>query len=150
MPQSFDSVLLHLVFSTKGRQPLITDSVAPKLHAYLAKVCQEMGSQAIIVNGMADHVHILCSLSRTVAISDLVERVKKRSSKWIKTLAAEHGSFQWQPGYGVFSIGKSNLEKLKSYIRDQPIHHRKHSYKEEFLALLRKYGVEPDEAHMWD
>ncbi len=150
MPQSFSAIHIHLIFSTKNRLPLITSNIAPALHAYLSTVCRAMNCPTTIVNGTSDHVHILCSLSRTVPVCDLVEEVKKRSSKWIKTQGEALSQFQWQVGYGAFSIGQSGIKDLRQYITNQAKHHRHRSFQDECRALLAKYGVEPDEQHMWE
>src|SRR5437773_132412 len=110
MAQSLASLLVHLVFSTKNREPWITPELETELHPYLATVCREMDSPSLTINSTADHVHILFSMGRTVALCDVVEEVKKRSSKWAKTKGPEFAQFQWQAGYGAFSIGESMVE----------------------------------------
>ena len=109
-----------------------------------------MGCPAVIINGTADHVHALFRLSRTVAISELVEELKKRSSKWLKTKGKAFAGFQWQTGYGVFSIGESGLEAARIYITRQKEHHRRKTFQEEFLDFLAKYRIEYDERYVWD
>jgi REP element-mobilizing transposase RayT len=150
MPQSLSSIFVHLIFATKNREPFITTEIEPELHAYLAAVCRECDSPALLVGGTANHVHVLCALSRKVAVADLVEEVKKRSSKWIKTKGAGLRQFQWQTGYGAFSIGRSNVDALKSYIAGQKEHHRRRTFEEEYRALLDRYGVEYYEKFVWD
>lgn len=150
MPQSLSSILIHLVFSTKHREPFITPVIEPELHAYLAAVCKECGSPALIINGTTNHVHLLCALSRTSTVAALVEEIKKRSSKWIKSKGAEFRGFQWQTGYGAFSIGESNVGALKKYIAGQKEHHRRQSFEMEYQRFLEKYGIEYDERYVWD
>jgi putative transposase len=150
VPQSLSSILIHLVFSTKHREPFITTNIEPELHSYLAMILREFNSPAISINGTTNHVHVLFALSRTVTIADLVEEVKKRSSKWIKTKGIEYRNFQWQTGYGAFSIGQSTVEALKKYIAGQKEHHRHRSFEEEYLNFLEKYGVAYDEKYVWD
>jgi putative transposase len=150
MPQSLSSILIHLVFATKNREPFITSEVEPELHAYLATVLRECDSPALLVGGTKDHVHILCALSRKASVADLVEEVKKRSSKWIKTKGTGFRTFQWQAGYGAFSIGQSNVEALKKYIAGQKEHHRRTTFEDEYRAFLVRYGVEFDERFVWD
>ena len=106
MPQSLANLLVHVVFSTKDRRPLIDDTVRPKLHGYMAGILKEIESPALIINSVADHVHILCALSKNLAACKLVEEVKKSSSKWMKTQGVP--LFSWQNGYGVFSVSESN------------------------------------------
>jgi REP-associated tyrosine transposase len=150
MPQSFSSIHLHLIFSTKRRAALISDEIAPELYAYLAKVFLEMDSPALIIGGTEDHVHILCRFSRTVTVASLMEEVKKRSSKWIKTKGDALRDFQWQTGYGAFSVGQSALGDTRRYIAGQKEHHRRRTFQDEIRAFLAKHGLEPDEEHMWE
>jgi REP element-mobilizing transposase RayT len=150
VPQSLSSILIHLVFSTKHREPFITTEIEPELHPYLATVFRECGSPAITIGGDKDHIHALFTLSRTWAVADVVEEVKKRSSKWIKTKGSRFSQFQWQAGYGAFSIGQSNVAALKKYIAMQKEHHRRRTFQQEYLDLLRKYNVEYDERYVWD
>src|SRR6266436_6006660 len=119
MPQSLSSILIHLVFSTKNREPFITPAVEPELHPYMAKIFRELKSPSLAIDGTADHVHIVFSLARVITVADLVEEVKTESSKWIKTKGREFRNFHWQRGYGVFSIGQSNQESLKRYVLNQ-------------------------------
>jgi putative transposase len=150
MPQSLASVLVHLVYSTKNRVPSIMPEIEGELYAYQGAVLREMDCPCLTINGTADHLHMLFSLARTVALSDLVEEVKKRSSKWLKTKSPTLRSFQWQTGYGAFSIGRSGVEGLKRYIADQKEHHRKTSFEDEYRSLLKKYQVDFDERYVWD
>ncbi|MBI4467868.1 MAG: IS200/IS605 family transposase [Acidobacteria bacterium] len=150
MPQSLSSILVHLIFSTKERQPYITPAIEPELHAYMATIFRALKSPAISIGGTKDHVHSLFTLSRTVSVADLVEEVKKSSSKWMKTKGNEFRHFQWQRGYGAFSIGQSNVAALLKYIRDQKGHHRQRTFQEEFRTFLAKYRIECDERYVWD
>ena len=153
MPQSLNKVILHMVFSTKDRMPLIDDEIRPRLHAYIATLLREIEppqSQAYRVGGVADHVHIACSLPRTVTISKLIEIVKKESSLWIKKQDPKYEKFYWQSGYGSFSVGPSQLDQLIRYIDNQEEHHKTVSFQDEFRALLRKYNIEYDEKYVWD
>lgn len=151
MPQSLSKIYLHLVFSTKNHQPFIDELIQPELYAYMAKVLyQECGSPAKIIGGVADHAHILLNLSRTCAVAHLVEMVKKRSSKWIKTKGDKYRLFQWQTGYGVFSVSESNVKTVVAYIANQREHHKKDTFKDEFRRLLEKHNLEYDEEYVWD
>jgi REP element-mobilizing transposase RayT len=150
MPQSLSKVLLHVVFSTKNHERLITPDIQPKLFAYLAGVCRANGSEAYRVGGTEDHVHIACTLPRTLTISKLLEEIKKSSSAWIKGQDPRLRDFAWQAGYGAFSLGQSQLGHLLRYIQNQAEHHRKKSPKEELLEILRKYEVPFDERFLWD
>ena len=151
MPQSLARVVLHIVFSTKNRGPFLKDAdLRSRLHAYMAGVLQKIRCEPILINGTEDHVHILCNLSRTIAIASLVEEVKKSPSKWVKEQGPAYRDFYWQGGYGAFSVSQSNIEKVRGYIATQEEHHRKVSFQEEFRALCRKHGMEIDERYVWD
>ena len=150
MPQSFSVVLLHIVFSTKNRAPIIRRDVESDLHAFLGGITRDCGCVALDIGGTEDHVHLLCSLSRTITIASLVEDVKTRSSKWLKTKGKSYGQFHWQNGYGAFSIGKSQEGALKRYIARQKEHHKRVSFQDEFRTILRKYVVQWDERYVWD
>ena len=150
MPQSLSLVIIHVIFSTKERRPFLDPAARPKLHAYLATIARNLGCEAYRVGGVADHVHLAIRLSRTVTISDLVQELKTSSSKWVKTLSSDLTAFAWQRGYGCFSVGPSDLDALRSYIDDQENHHRTRTFQDEFRMFLKKYGLEYDEAYVWD
>ena len=150
MPQSLSFLLIHIVFSTKDRAPLLTPEVRPDLHAYLATVTRNAGCECYRVGGVADHVHLAIRLSRTVTVAHLVEELKTSSSKWLKAQSPALAHFAWQNGYGVFSVGPSDLEALRKYIDTQEEHHRTHTFQEEYRAFLKRYGVEFDERYIWD
>lgn len=150
MPQSLSVILVHLVFSTKNREPLLRPDVLPAMYPFLGGIARDCGCPMLDRGGTEDHVHLLCSLSRTITVAALVEKLKTRSSKWLKTKGTAYASFHWQNGYGVFSIGRSQQEALKRYIAGQAEHHKKVSFQDEFRLLLRKYGVEYDEHYVWD
>ncbi len=150
MAQSLACVLVHIVFSTKNRVRLIMPDVESELHAYLGGICKRLKSPALSVGGTDDHVHLLCSLARTVSLSDLLEEVKAGSSKWMKTKGSDYASFLWQDGYSAFSIGRSGEPNVRGYIDRQKEHHRRVSFQDELRAFLRKYRVEYDERYIWD
>jgi putative transposase len=150
MPQSLASILVHIVFSTKNREPLIQPEIEPELFPCMAKLCQSVNSHALLINGTKDHVHMLVNLGRTVAIADLVEEVKSHSSGWIKSKGPDYHHFYWQSGYGAFSIGQSGVEGLKKYIATQKEHHLETTYQEEFRELLHRYEIAYDERYVWD
>ena len=114
MPQSLASILIHLIFSTRNREPFITTAIEPELHPYMAKIFRELKSPSLTINGTSDHVHMLFSLGRTINIAELVEEVKTESSKWIKTKGPKFSNFHWQRGYGAFSVGQSQVSEVKS------------------------------------
>lgn len=150
MPQSLSNVLVHLVFSTKHRQPLIDAAIQPNLHAYMATICKSTDCPAIKIGGVDDHVHIACRLGRTTTVAKLVQEVKQDSSRWMKTQGERYEAFAWQNGYGAFSIGQSQLDRLVDYITRQREHHAKETFQDEFRGILRRYGVAFDEAYVWD
>ena len=150
MSQSLVKLSTHIIFSTKYRQPLIDAVIEPELHAYLGAVCNEIDSIPVKVGGYTDHIHILCLLSKKVALMDLLEEVKKRSSKWIKEKGEAYKDFYWQRGYGAFSVNPSELEVVIRYIENQHEHHTKRTFQDEFRGFLKKYNVEYDERYVWD
>ena len=150
MSQSLSKVILHIIFSTKNREPWLESDVRPRMHAYLATVCRDLGAELVRVGGVADHVHIVTTLPRTVSQAQLVEEIKKASSKWIKTLDARYRGFFWQRGYGAFSVSPSQLDTLVQYVEAQQEHHRTRTFQEEYRELLRRHGVDFDERYVWD
>jgi len=150
MPQSLARLHIHLIFSTKNREPVLHDTVRDSLHRYMATVLQNLGCPPVLINSVADHVHILFELGRTVAVSDAVEQVKKTSSKWIKTQDAEFVRFAWQAGYGAFAVSQSNVSAVRQYIAAQQKHHRKKSFQDEYRAFLQRHNVPFDEKYVWD
>ena len=150
MPQSLGNVIIHLVFSTRDRARLIDGALRAPLHAYLATACRSCGCEAYRVGGAADHVHVAARLGRTVAVSGLVQTVKTDSSKWAKTQGARYRCFQWQRGYGAFSVSPAHLKTLTDYIDMQEEHHRRETFQEEFRRLLNKCGIAFDERYVWD
>ena len=150
MSQSLSAILVHLVFSTKNREPFITPAIETELYPYMAKVLRELKSPSLAIDGASDHIHMLFSLARVITIADLVEEVKTSSSKWIKTKGREFRNFHWQRGYGAFSIGQSNVTALKRYIRGQKHHHRRITFQDEYRKFLKAYGINYDERFVWD
>jgi putative transposase len=150
MPQSLSSILIHLVFSTKNRESFITPAIEQELHPYLATIFRALKSPALAIDGTTDHIHILFCLGRVMRIADLVEEVKTGSSKWIKTKGPGFRNFHWQKGYGVFSIGQSNVAALKRYIHGQKRHHRRVTFQDEYRKFLKRYEIEYDERYVWD
>jgi len=150
MPQSLSSILIHLVFSTKNREPFITPAIESELHPYIATIFHNHKSPSLAIDGTRDHLHMLFVLGRTITIADLVEEVKTVSSKWIKTKGREFRNFHWQKGYGAFSIGQSNVAALKRYIRGQKQHHRRVTFEDEYRNFLERYEIEFDERYVLD
>jgi len=150
MPQSLSRILVHIIFSTKQRLPLLKDDIHLELRRYMATVLKEHESPAIEIGGVADHVHILCVLSKNYPVCKIVEEAKKSTSKWLKTRGDWLAQFQWQNGYGAFSVSQSHEAEVQRYIQDQKEHHRKMSFQDEFRRFLDKYRVAYDERYVWD
>ncbi len=150
MGQSLVRNYIHLVFSTKQRQPLIHPPVEVELHKYLGGICNKLDCQVITVGGHPDHVHILCMLSKKITLIKLMEELKSHSSKWIKTLGVGYERFYRQDGYGAFSVNPSEIDTVITYIAKQKEHHRKKTFQEEYRSFLKKYNVEYDERYVWD
>jgi len=151
MPQSLAKILVHAVFSTKDRRPLLRDhSTREELHRYIGGILNQLDCQSVIVGGVEDHVHVLCVLSRTCQAAEMVKEIKRGSSLWLKTKGADLLDFAWQRGYGIFSIGFSQIKTVQNYIARQEEHHRKGSFQDEFRELLRRYEIEFDERYVWD
>jgi len=151
MPQSLSNILIHLVFSTKNREPYLrTPELRGIMTGYMVGILQNIKCPSLIVGAVEDHVHILCSLHRTVTVARLVEELKTSSSVRIKEEGPALRDFHWQNGYGVFSVSPSNVEPVKAYIANQEEHHRKRTYQEEFRLMLERHGIEYDERYVWD
>ena len=151
MPQSHSNVILHIVFSTKNRHPFLDADVRVRMHGYLATLCRDLDSTCYKVGGVADHVHIVTSLPRTLTQSQLLEDIKKKSSGWIKGIdPTRYGKFSWQRGYGAFSVSPSNRDKVVRYATEQEESHRKQTFQEEYRHLLTKHEIEWDERYVWD
>jgi putative transposase len=151
MSQSLSNVLLHVIFSTKNREPFLENEILRReAHAYLVGSLRSIDCPALIVGGVADHVHALCRLGRTTTIAELVETMKVESSKLIKRHELGVPSFGWQNGYAAFSVSLSNAERVIRYIEGQEAHHRVKTFQDELREFLRRHRVEFDERYVWD
>lgn len=150
MPQSLAKNIIHLVFSTKNREPVLSEAVRGPLCAYASAVLRDLDSPVVAINAWRDHVHILFELSKNHSLAQAVMEVKRATSKWIKTQGTGFARFHWQSGYGAFSIGQSGVEEVKAYIANQAKHHGARSFEEEFRSFLNRYQVEFDERYVWD
>ena len=150
MPQSFASLHVHIVFSTKGRLPLIDESMQSRLYHYLSGIVRNQDSQLIKAGGMPDHIHLLCSLGRQTAVADLIRTIKTNSSKWIHEQYSHNQNFAWQNGYGAFAVSYSKMESVQKYIANQAEHHRVRSFQDELRELLKRHHIEIDEKYAWD
>lgn len=151
MSQSLAKIVVHAVFSTKERRPFLRDlSLRTELHSFIGGILNGRDCQSIIVGGVEDHVHLLCTLSRTCDAASLIKEVKRGSALWLKTKSPDLGNFAWQNGYGIFSIGVSQIETARRYIAAQEERHRKVSFQDEYRQLLRRYTIEFEERYVWD
>jgi putative transposase len=151
MSQSLAKIVVHAVFSTKERRPFLRDiSLRTELHSFIGGILNGRDCQSIIVGGVEDHVHLLCTLSRTCDAASLIKEVKRSSALWLKTKSPDLGNFAWQNGYGIFSIGVSQIETARRYIAEQEERHRKVSFQDEYRQLLRRYTIEFEERYVWD
>lgn len=150
MGQTLIKNYIHIVFSTKHRKPLITEDIEEELFAYIVGVCNNHECYSVRVGGYLNHIHILCHLSKKIALTKLVETVKANSSKWIKTKGSEFQDFYWQNGYGAFSVGYKHVEPVLNYIANQKEHHQKTKFKDEYRNILQKNEVEFNEQYVWD
>jgi putative transposase len=150
MGQSLVKNYIQIVFSTKHRKPMILPPIENELHAYIGGICNRLNCTVIKVGGYTDHVHILCMLSKNVALAKLLEEIKSHSSKWMKTKGSNYHDFYWQNGFGAFSVKPSEVEHVITYIADQHQHHCKTAFQHEFIDFLVKYDMEFDERYVWD
>jgi REP element-mobilizing transposase RayT len=147
--QTLTSLLVHIIFSTKNRTGLITPEVEPDLFAYIGGILKHNQSRLLDAGGTSDHVHLLVSQSKNIALSALLQEIKQGSSLWIKSQGDEFGHFHWQDGYAAFSIGQREVPNLKRYIAGQKEHHRKQSFQEELIQFFEEYGLAYDERYLW-
>jgi putative transposase len=151
MPQSLATILIHVVFSTKGHRPLLQNpAFRVDMHRYIAGVSARLDCPAIIVGGAADHVHLMANQSRTIALAEWIKELKRASSLWAKEKSSRWSLFQWQAGYGAFSVSQSQKWRVEQYIRSQEEHHGQLSFQDEFRQLLKKHGITFDEQYVWD
>lgn len=150
MSQSLSNVLLHIIFSTKNRHPFIDENIEPELHAYIASISSQHGCYVHKIGGVEDHLHIFLKLARILSISDLLEEIKKNSSKWIKTKGQKYCDFSWQKGFGAFSVSESQNKAVEVYIGNQKEHHKKQSFQDEYRKLLQLNNIPYDERYVWD
>jgi REP element-mobilizing transposase RayT len=139
------NLLYHIVWSTKGRDPWLDATVRTRVHEYLGGAIRDEGGAALIINGTADHVHLLARLRQDKAVSAVIGAVKANSSSWVSRTFPQRSAFAWQEGYGAFTVSESQMEKVRTYIANQEKHHRAVSYLEEVKRLLTAHGVAFDE-----
>jgi REP element-mobilizing transposase RayT len=150
MAQSLAKLLIHLVYSTKRRRPMLPPTPYVELHSYAQGIFKDQKCHLIEMNNVADHVHALFELHRTASVASVVMHVKKGTSRWLKEQGPEFKDFDWQDGFGAFSIGRSQRVDVVEYIRGQQERHARISYQDEFRAFLASYEIEFDERYVWD
>ena len=150
MGQSLVKNYLHIIFSTKYRQPLIIPTIENELHNYLGGICKNLEWYPVKVGGYTDHIHILCILSKKLPLVKLMEEIKSHSSKWVKIKNEGLQNFYWQDGYGAFSVNPYEIDVVKGYIENQHEHHKKKTFQDEYRTFLKKYQVDYDERYVWE
>jgi REP-associated tyrosine transposase len=148
MAHTFSNLLYHIVFSTKDRVALIRGDLEERLYAYTGGIIRGEGGALLEIGGTADHVHLLAKFKTDVAVSDMLKKIKGKSSKWVNDLADSADPFYWQEGYGIFSVSESAVERVRRYIRGQKEHHRRVSFKDELITLLRRHRIPFDERYL--
>ena len=149
MSQSLCKIYLHIIFHVKTTSPNIADEHLERVHSYIGQLVNSTGCQVIRVGGINDHVHIVCLLSRNENVAHLVEEVKRNSSRWIKTIDARYEQFAWQGGYAVFSVSQSVVDKTVAYVSNQSEHHKRVSFRDEYIQFLKLYNIEYDERYVF-
>ncbi len=150
MPQSLSNTIIHTVFSTKNRIKIIDENIENELFGMIGNECNKLKCNTIIAGGYVDHIHILCKLHRTISQSNFVKTIKAHSSHWMKEQGKQYAQFYWQDGYAIFSVGRNDVNRLVAYIKNQKEHHRKKTFKNEYLDYLRIHEIEYNEEYLWD
>ncbi len=149
MPRSYTNLIYHIVFSTKDRLPLITVDREERLYDYIGGIIRGLGGISLGINGVEDHAHILAKLRPDKSVSDVLRDLKSNASGWMHNVFPDAKDFSWQNGYGAFSVGPTEIERVKRYIANQKIHHGKQSFEEEFVELLKVHEIEFDRRYLW-
>jgi len=149
MSQSLSKLFVHIIFHIKNGSVEIDKVVSSALYAYMGAIIKDNNSIPIVINGTSNHIHILCVMSKNIALSKLVEEIKRHSSRWIKTKGEQYEHFAWQGGYGAFSVSHSLHDKTKRYIENQEEHHKNSTNEDEYVLFLKKYGINYNEQHLW-
>ena len=150
MPSTHSNLLVHVIFSTKNRLKLIADVWRPELFAYMGGAVHEHKASLLEAGGIEDHVHLVVQIHPSFAIADTVRLIKANSSRWVNEEGKVEGRFEWQKGYGVFSVSQSGRDALSQYIRTQREHHTKQTFEDEYLRTLELHGVEYNPEYVFD
>ena len=149
MPQSLSQLYVHAIFHVKYNEYLIRPEDDDELYAYIGGIIKLSKSIPIIINGIENHVHVLCIMSKNICLADLMEDIKRNSSRWIKTKGIYYQNFAWQGGYAGFSVSPSIVETVKKYIANQKKHHQKQAFKDEYIQFLKEHGVDYNNEFLW-
>lgn len=149
-PGSFTQLYIQLVFAVQQRKALLTKEIRPKVFGYMSGINSNLGHKSIIVNGVSDHIHVFLGLNPKVSISDTVHELKRSSSLYINEEKLSNFHFSWQDGYGAFSYSKSSIENVYRYIENQEEHHRKNSFRKEYLKYLKDFDIEYDKRYLFE
>ncbi|TAK95557.1 MAG: IS200/IS605 family transposase [Verrucomicrobia bacterium] len=150
MAHTYTNLLVHVIFSTKDRAPLLDVELKPRLFPYMGGIVRELDATALLINGPADHIHALLLLPAKIGLSEIIGKVKANSSGWVHRECPGKMDFAWQTGYGAFSVSHSQKQSVLDYIKNQEEHHREISFQEEFLAFLKKHEIKYDEKYLWE
>ncbi len=149
MPHSFSKIVVHYIFSTKNREKWISQEIQERLWKYMGGIARKLDIVPYSIGGVEDHVHMLVLLPRTITISEAIQKIKGNASRWLHENYPDLRKFSWQNGYGAFSVSYSRIEDVRRYIENQHEHHRRKSFKEEFIEFLQKHEIEYDEKEIW-
>lgn len=150
MPSTYTNLLYHIIFSTKNRTPLITDELKEELYKYIGGIVRAEGGIQIEIGGIEDHVHILAKIKPSISVSEMLNKIKANSSKWANDHKMKLRKFGWQEGYAAFSVSESQAPSVAEYIRNQEEQHRKQTFQEELIAMLKRHGIQYDPKYLWD
>jgi putative transposase len=150
MASTLTNLLYHIVFSTKHRHPIITKAIRDDLYAYIGGIVRGEGGVLLEIGGMPDHVHLVVRFRSEPSVATMLKKIKSKSSQWLNARPKRPGRFQWQVGYGAFTVSASQLDKVRAYVRNQEQHHRRNSFQDEFREMLVRNGIEYDERYIWD
>jgi REP element-mobilizing transposase RayT len=150
MPQSLACLHAHIIFSTKNREAVLSEALRAELDAYMTVVLQNLDCHPVIIKSVADHIHVLAGIARTISMSDAVKDIKTATSRWIKAREPKLNGFAWQSGYAAFAVSVSNIEGVRRYIANQEEHHKSRTFQEEYRAFLEKHHVPYEERYVWD
>jgi len=149
MSQSLSKLYVHLIFHVKNERVLICQKDEEELYAYLGGIIKQHFSEPIRIGGADNHIHILANMSKNISLANFIEEIKKNSSRWIKTKDIYYKNFAWQGGYAGYSVSQSKIEVVKKYIERQKEHHKKTTFKDEYIKFLNEYGINYDENYLW-